>query len=114
MTLHGGLGAGRWLELTLIEQLANIGSDVGRACRARDAGDGARFDAALDRALELFDLTLADRRWNLPKLGEVARAREATVDFLIGDNVYGSSTASMDAYFTSFAAAARAARIRSR
>jgi hypothetical protein len=62
-TVHTGLAAGRWVELTLAEQLGNIGSEVGRALRARASGQPARRDAALDRALELFDLTLADARW---------------------------------------------------
>jgi hypothetical protein len=28
MTIHKELAAGRWFELSLVEQLANIGSDV--------------------------------------------------------------------------------------
>lgn len=32
-TLHAGLAAGRWGEMTLVAQLANIGSEVGRATR---------------------------------------------------------------------------------
>ncbi len=43
---------------------------------------------ALDRALELFDLTLADPRHlaSRPRLCEIARAREVVVDFLAGPN----------------------------
>ena len=55
MTMHAGLASGRWWTLTLAEQLGNAGADVGRAVRARQQGDQARFDAALDRALELLD-----------------------------------------------------------
>ena len=110
MTLHSGLAAGRWLELSLMEQLAHIGSEVGRACRAKDGGNQDRFDASFDRALELFDLTLADPRWRLPRLREIARDREMTVDLLVGNNAFGWSSASIDRYFTSFAVAARTAR----
>jgi len=49
-------------ELTLVEQLGNIGSEVGRASRAKAQGNEQRLAGALDRALELFDLTLADAR----------------------------------------------------
>lgn len=37
--LHPSLAAGRWFELTLMEQPANIGSEVGRATRARSQGN---------------------------------------------------------------------------
>ena len=74
MTMHAGLANGRWWTLTLAEQLGNAGADVGRAIRAREEGDQGRFDAALDRALELLDLTLADPRWSGPRLREIAHA----------------------------------------
>lgn len=32
---HAGLAAGRWHEMPLVERLANIGSEVGRATRAK-------------------------------------------------------------------------------
>lgn len=106
--LHGGLAAGRWRELTLLEQLGNIGSEVARAHRARVSGSAARFDAALDRALELFDLTLEDPRW-VGRRREIGRAREVVCDYLVGGNEFGSSFESLDAYFMAFAVAARAA-----
>ncbi len=105
-TLHAGLAAGRWRELTLLEHLANIGSEVGRATRAKSLDDEHRLYKALDRCLELFDLTLADARWH-GRRREIARAREVVCDFLVGDNAYGSTAESLDAYFLPFALAAR-------
>lgn len=107
VTLHRGLAAGRWRQLSLVEQLANIGSEAHRAAAAKGLGNEARFAAAVDRFLELFDLTLADARWN-GRRRELTRAREVTLDFLVGDNVYGSTPQSLDAYFLPFAVAARA------
>ena len=52
-------------------------------------------------------LTLADPRWKGHRLGEIARAREVTCDFLVGDNAFGSTPASLEAYFMHFALAAR-------
>jgi len=105
-TAHRDLAAGRWFEMTLMEQLANVGSEVGRAIRAKEAGNVTRFDAALERGLELFDLTLADDRWR-GRRREIARAREIVCDFLVGDNAYGSSAEWLDGYFLQFAVAAR-------
>jgi len=100
MTIHQDLAAGRWNELTLMEQLANIGSEVGRAARARSAGNEKRLERALDRALELFDLTIADERWR-------GRLREAV--HVVADEVV-SSPESLDAWFLPFAMAARRGR----
>lgn len=104
--LHARLAAGRWQELTLLEQLANIGSEVGRATRAKSLNNEERLAGALDRCLELFDLTLGDDRWH-GRRREIARAREIVCDFLVGDNAYGSTAESLDAYFLPFAVAVR-------
>jgi hypothetical protein len=107
VTIHSGLADGRWLTMTLAEQLGNAGADVGRAIRAKANGDSRRLDAALDRALELLDLTISDPKLSPPRRQEVARAREVVCDYLVGDNVFGSTDANLDAWFTSFAMAAR-------
>jgi len=105
--VHHELAAGRWQTLTLAEQLGNIGSEVGRATSARARDDAARFEGGFDRALELFDLTMADQRWHGPRLREIARAREVMCDFLVGDNDFRTTPESLDAYFLHFAFAAR-------
>jgi hypothetical protein len=104
---HPDLAAGRWQTLSLVEQLANIGSEVGRALRAASQGNEPRTWSALERALELFDLTAADPRHAGRRRREVLRAREVVCDFLVGDNVYGSTADSLDRYFLQFSAAAR-------
>ena len=105
--MHAGMASGRWRTLTLAEQLANAGADVGRAIRANAAGDETRFAAAFDRALELLDLSIADPRWAGPRLREIARMREIVCDFLVGDNQYGYTAESLDGYFMAFALASR-------
>jgi len=92
-----------------MEQLGNIGTEVARAHRAQASGNVDRFDAALDRALELFDLTLGDPRWR-GRRREIGRAREVVCDYLVGDNEFQSSSEALDAYFIEFAVAARNAR----
>lgn len=91
---------------TLAEQLGNIGSEVSRAIKARS--DQKRFDGAVDRALELFDLTLADPRWR-KRLKEIARARELFCDAILGGE-YGTTLEDLDKYFFYFALAARGNR----
>jgi hypothetical protein len=100
--------AGRWHTLSLAEQLGNIGSEVSRAIRWKGRSD-QQAEAALFRALDLFDLTLDDprHRTSLPRLRELARSREVVVDFLAGHNHYGTTGPSLQKYFDQFAVAAR-------
>jgi len=58
---HKGLAAGRWFELSLAEQFGNIGSEVHRTINWFLEKD-ERFNNAFDRTLELFDLTISDKR----------------------------------------------------
>lgn len=111
---HREAAAGEWFELSLMAQLGNIGTEVARAARAAETGNESRGWNALVRALELFDLTIADARWRGPELREICRAREVVCDFLVGDNEYASSAASLDRHFLPFAVAAnqeRSARV---
>ena len=106
-TMHPGLDAERWQALSLNEQLGNVGTEVARAARAKAAANDERLSFALDRGLELFAFTMGDERWRGLRRREIARAREVVCDFLIGDNEYGSTAASLDAYFLPYALAAR-------
>lgn len=102
---HRQLANGRWNALSLAEQLGNIGSEVGRSIRAKEQGRVDRQQRALFRALELFDLISGDPK-SRHRLREVRRAREVVVDFLAGDNEYGSTAEWLEGYFNSFALAA--------
>jgi hypothetical protein len=73
---HPELASGRWMTMSILEQLGNVGSEVDRALRAWEQGQTDRWDRALARALELFDLTVAHERWAGPRRREVLRARE--------------------------------------
>ncbi|MGH2467285.1 MAG: hypothetical protein ACRDGL_06105 [Candidatus Limnocylindrales bacterium] len=108
--IHADLTAGRWFDLDIVEQMANIGSEVGRAKRAMDAGDSEPFARALARCLELFDLTLADQRWLAGRDKEVRLAREEVRDLLSGERTFHSDPDLVDRYFLSFALLANARR----
>jgi hypothetical protein len=105
---HRDLAAGRWWELSLAEQMGNIGSEVSRAARWTGRND-TLARGALDRALELFDLTLDDPRHRQApaRLKEIARAREVVADFFAGPNAYSSTAAGLQRYFDAFALAVR-------
>ncbi len=106
---HKELAAGRWFTLSLVEQMANVGSDVERALNWKTKGNLPYSQKAFERALELLDLTLMDRK-NKGRFKEVARVREALVDFLAGENKYSSTQEVWKKYFLQFAMAARRSR----
>lgn len=103
--MHKDLAEGGWKKLSLFEQLGNIGSEVGRAKKWQDK-DQKLFQGAVDRALELFDLTLEDERWK-KQFFEIARSREVFVDAIFGGVNYKSSLDDLERYFMQFARAAR-------
>lgn len=103
--VHKTLAAGGWRKLSLAEQMGNIGSEVSRAFTAQGKDD-ARYESALERAFELFDLTLEDPRWK-GRLREIARAREIFADAVTGGKEYQSTLKGLMPYFDAFALAAR-------
>ena len=71
---HRELAAGRWKELTFLEQMANIASEVERTLSWRTRHHPDYAQRAFERALELLDLTLANAS-SAPRLRELARVR---------------------------------------
>ncbi len=92
--------------MDFVTQMANIGGEVERALNWRAKNNPAYSRLAFERALELIDLTL-DSAKGLARLREVARVREAVVDYFFGTNRCGSSEALWRKYFACFAYAAR-------
>lgn len=105
---HPGL-AGRWSGFSLAEQLGHVGSEVSRAARWEEREAAAR-DLAMERALELFDLVLADARWR-GRLRELARAREVLCSAWVDPGAYATTLKDMDRYFFFFALLARSQRV---
>ncbi len=103
---HKDLALGRWNNMPFLEQMANIGSEVERALNWQTKRNDIYSQKAIDRALELIDLSL-DSITNPARLKELARVREAIVDFFIGSNQFRSTSASWRAYFLPFTYATR-------
>lgn len=103
---HKQLAAGRWGQLSFLEQMANIGSEVERALNWQAKNNSAYSQKASSRALELTDLTL-EAVDTFPRRKELARLREALVDYFFGENEFRSTEASWRKYFFHFTYAAR-------
>ena len=90
----------RWFKFSLIEQMANIGAEIGRAINwsKKSKKESQKF---FERGLELLDLTIDDPK-NRKRLKELLLAREMLVDYFCFDNIYGSSDEKWNNYFYGF------------
>lgn len=94
-----------WSRLSLVEQMANIGSEVGRTIIwKRKKPEYARM--AFYRALDLFSKTIKDTK-NKSRLKEICRAKEMLIDWWLGNRLYRSTDQEWTKYFTQFNYAAR-------
>lgn len=103
---HKELAQGRWARFSLLEQMANVGSEVERALNWKAKENKEYSMKAFERALELLDLTI-DFCQAKSHFKELCRAREVLVDFFLGSNEYATSEDFLKSYFFQFACAAR-------
>lgn len=103
---HKQLAAGGWSKLSFSEQMANVGSEVERAILWRNKKNYDYSNMALERSLELLDLTVENNK-SKSRLKELLRLREILADYFVFDNKYSSSDQLWKKYFYSFNYAAR-------
>ena len=106
---HKQLANGRWFNLSFMEQMANIGSEVERTISWRNKNNSEYSFLALERALELLDLTVEDANnvQSRSRLKELLRLREVLVDYFLFSNQFISSDQLWRNYFYPFNFAAR-------
>jgi hypothetical protein len=91
----------KWFQLSSIEQMANIGAEVGRAINWKKKGEKNLSLNALFRALDLIDASVFDKK-NKNRLKEFLRTREILVDYFVGKNFYQTSESQLEKYFYYF------------
>ena len=97
----------RWAQLSIFEQMGNIGAEVGRAVNATRAGKDKRAQGAIDRAVDLLDATVEVLvAQKSPRVKEVLRAREEFLR-LFFDDTFEEDADNIVRYFNLFAVAAR-------
>jgi len=98
--IHKDLAGGRWFTFSFVEQMGHIGSEVYRASKWQNR-DHKIFQGAVNRALELFDLTIMDKRWG-GKLKEVIQARNIFCDAVLEGNECENNFEKLQKYFDYF------------
>jgi len=102
---HKDLTQSKWNRLDIFNQMANIGSEFYRAVNWQKKSKKVS-NQAIDRMLELIDLTIDDPK-NYKSLKEIVRLREVLADLLVFDNIYQSDIEKTKNYFYAFNWAAR-------
>lgn len=90
----------RWQRLSLREQIGHVTSEIARARGWEERRDVLSRNKALERALELVDLTLGCT--NGLRRRELARFREVLCDCLIQSGLYRVSLLDLERYGFSF------------
>lgn len=100
----------KWAKLDILNQMGNIYSEVGRTIAAKKSGDEQRFEAALSRALDLFDASVEVlNKQKSPRLREVLLAKYQFLSLFYARRRQEDSE-SLERYFMQFALAARKTR----
>jgi hypothetical protein len=99
----------RWAQLTIYEQMGNIGSEVGRAIKAKREGKEERLQGAIERALDLFSATAEDlvNKHQSHRIKEVLRSRDEFLSLFYDNKFTDSNANAIENYFTHFAIASR-------
>ncbi|MDP2630289.1 MAG: hypothetical protein Q8P56_02680 [Candidatus Uhrbacteria bacterium] len=106
-SIHKDLAEGRWFQMTAMEQMGNIGSEVERSLRWHKKNETENRDKAIERMLDLIDLTVRDPKW-IHRLKELLRTREVLCDYFFGDNTFSISPEALQKEFLYYGIAARA------
>ena len=110
---HKCLEDGRWAEMSFMNQMANIGSEVGRASKWKKRGKTEMANNAFERALELIDITIKFGRSNATEsegsrksmLRELCRLRECFCAEFLSEDLNAIDLT--EKYFMHFALAQR-------
>lgn len=112
---HKRIGSTAWEGSSIVNQLANIGSEIYRATNWAAKGKPEFSVRAFERSLELIDISI-ESICRMPQrtegqgsrkaaLREMTRLREVVCDYFVGDNEYGTDPESLNKYFYHFAIA---------
>jgi hypothetical protein len=96
----------KWSQMTLIQQLGNIGSEFSRTVSWKQKPNFGDFRKPFYRGLEYLDLSINDPKNSGARRKELCRVREALVDWHYGSRLYHTTDSDWSSYFNCFAIAA--------
>lgn len=90
----------RWEQMSISEQMMNIGGELERAIAWKNKNDKEKADHFLNKVREWMGLTMADPK-NCSRLGELVIVQEEYEDFF-GENHWNNEDVTLMGYWNSF------------
>ncbi len=91
----------KWWEMSIGQQIANVGSEVARAIRHKNKGNKEGAEEYCIHAVEMLGYSKLDPK-NINRRKELLLAQEELVDYLLGENRYGNDDASIMKWYDAF------------
>ena len=91
----------RWYEMSTRRQMANVGSEVGRAIRWKNKGNARRKVGFCNKAIEFLEITKEDPK-NQNRRGELDACIEELRDYFLGENEYNTTDDVLIRYYDAF------------
>jgi hypothetical protein len=80
----------KWFSMPIGKQIYNIGSEVNRAIRWKNADNAQRKINFAIKAVELIGLTKMDPK-NIKRFDELNFYEQELIDYILGENLYQNS-----------------------
>lgn len=90
-------------QLTLPQQMANIGSEAFRMLQARRRGQTQHLRDATQRVLDLYYYTQVSPSIPSYRKKEIGRSKEVLLDYIFGNNIYRFTSKKIMNYYDFFA-----------
>lgn len=91
----------KWWDMTIAQQLCNVGSEVSRSIRRKNKHDMLGAQEFCIHAIEMLGYTKQDPK-NLNRRNELSYAQEEILDYILGDNLYRNDDASIMKWYDEF------------
>jgi len=89
----------KWFQMSIGEQISNIGSEVARALKYKD--NEKKMLNFLNKAIELIERSQRDPK-NRYRIAELGFCKEEMLDYFIGANIYQTTPEQMMKYYDAF------------
>ncbi len=90
-----------WFAMPIHEQLANVGSEVGRAISWKNRGNEQRKEGFCKKAIDFLELIKTDPK-NKHRIGELNFCIEELRDYFLGNNMYDATDEMIMKYYDAF------------
>ena len=91
----------KWFDMSVGEQISNIGSEVSRAIAWKNKGNDKRKIGFCNKSIAFLKLSMEDPK-NKHRVGEFSFCIEELKDFFIGNNEYNTTDEMLHKYYDAF------------